>query len=229
MAKGRHIKITVTPDGPYVVEGGIGLAHQHIVTNRRRESLGWREGETVSTPDTYRLCRCGRSAGKPFCDGTHARIRFDGTETASRAPVSQQAERIDGPEMILEDTESLCALARFCHPHGGIWDLVNRTNRPRSRELVEQEAADCPAGRLVARDRTTGRVLEPELEPSIGLVQDTAKHVSGPLWVRGRIPIIGSGGVPYEVRNRVTLCRCGASGNKPFCDGSHVSTRFKDR
>ncbi|MHB8164175.1 MAG: CDGSH iron-sulfur domain-containing protein [Methanoregula sp.] len=29
-------------------------------------------------------------------------------------------------------------------------------------------------------------------------------------------------GKPYTVRNRVTLCRCGKSGNKPFCDGSHV-------
>jgi CDGSH-type Zn-finger protein len=229
MAKSSRMKITVTPDGPYVVEGGARLAHQHIVTNRRGESLGWREGETVPTPDTYRLCRCGRSGEKPFCDGTHGRIRFDGTETASRAPFADQAKRTDGPGMILEDAESLCALARFCHPHGGIWDLVDRTDRPRARELVEQEAADCPAGRLVARDRTTGRVHEPELEPSIGLVQDTARHMSGPLWVRGGIPIIGSGGVPYEVRNRVTLCRCGASGNKPFCDGSHVSTRFRDQ
>jgi CDGSH-type Zn-finger protein len=39
--------------------------------------------------------------------------------------------------------------------------------------------------------------------------------------VRGGITIESADGVPYEVRNRVTLCRCGRSDNKPFCDASH--------
>jgi len=229
MAKSGRRKITVTFDGPYLVEGGVKLTHQHIVTNRRGESLEWREGETVPTPDTYRLCRCGRSGKKPFCDGVHTQVHFDGAETASHEPYEKQVERIDGPRMILEDAEDLCAYTRFCDPQGGIWHLVKKTDRPRARELVEHEAGRCPAGRLVAKDRKTGRALEPELKPSLGLVQDTAQHVSGPLWVRGGIPVIGADGAPYEVRNRVTLCRCGASDNKPFCDGSHTSIHFKDR
>ena len=81
----------------------------------------------------------------------------------------------------------------------------------------------------MARDRVSGKALEPHLEPSIGLVQDTAREISGPLWVRGGIPVVGVDGVTYEVRNRVTLCRCGASSNKPFCDGSHASIGFSDR
>jgi CDGSH-type Zn-finger protein len=47
--------------------------------------------------------------------------------------------------------------------------------------------------------------------------------------VRGGIPVVGADGVTYEVRNRQALCRCGASSNKPFCDGSHASIGFKDR
>ena len=40
-------------------------------------------------------------------------------------------------------------------------------------------------------------------------------------------PIEGADGEAYEARNRVTLCRCGASNNKPFCDGKHVEINFK--
>ena len=47
--------------------------------------------------------------------------------------------------------------------------------------------------------------------------------VSGPLFVRGGIKVLDSRGEPYEIRNRVTLCRCGRSSNKPLCDGSHQS------
>jgi len=108
-----------------------------------------------------------------------------------------------------------------------LWNLVQQSD-PRSLKLVEHEAGHCPAGRLVARRGETGEALEPRLEPSIGLVQDTARGTSGPLWVRGGLPVVGADGRPYEVRNRVALCRCGASSNKPFCDGSHASTGFSD-
>jgi len=229
MKKEHGHKITVAEDGPYLVEGRVPLAHQHIVANEQGESLEWREGERVPTEEPYALCRCGRTGHKPFCDGTHGKIGFDGTETASRAPYEEQAERIEGPEMALKDAESLCAFARFCDPHGRVWNLVERTDQPRARRLVEHEAGHCPGGRLVAEDRATGKALEPHFEPSIGLVQDTAKKISGPLWVRGGIPVIGADGVAYEVRNRVALCRCGASSNKPFCDGTHASFGFTDK
>ena len=229
MKQSTGCKITIVENGPYVVGGDVPLADQHIVTNQHGESIEWREGDAIPHPKEYALCRCGRSASKPFCDGAHERVGFDGAETASRAPYEEQAERIDGPEMVLEDAKGLCAAARFCDPHGRVWNLVERSNQPQARKLVEHEAGHCPGGRLVARDRATGRALEPRLEPSIGLVQDTAEGISGPIWVRGGIPVSGADGVAYEVRNRVTLCRCGASTNKPFCDGAHVSIRFNDR
>jgi len=164
---------------------------------------------------------------KPFCDGTHKKVAFDGAETASHAPYEKQAKRIAGPTMVLEDAEGLCAFARFCDPHGQVWNLVEKSGDPRAAKFVEYEAGHCPSGRLVAK--RSAQALEPQFEPSIGLVQDTANRISGPLWVRGRIPVIAASGRAYEVRNRVTLCRCGASNNKPFCDGSHASIRFNDR
>jgi len=86
---------------------------------------------------------------------------------------------------------------------------------------------DCPAGRLVAWDKKTGRPIEPHFEPSIVLIEDPKMKCSGPIWVRGGIPVIGAEGFAYEIRNRVTLCRCGASSNKPFCDAKHLQIRFK--
>jgi hypothetical protein len=109
-----------------------------------------------------------------------------------------------------------------------VWNLVGKTDQPAARKLVAHEAGDCPGGRLVAKDRATGKAIEPHIKPSLGLVQDTAKGISGPLWVRGGIPVVGADGATYEVRNRVALCRCGASSNKPFCDGSHASINFSD-
>jgi CDGSH-type Zn-finger protein len=227
--KKKNARITVSPNGPYLVEGEVPLAHQHIVTNQEGESLEWREGKSFPRAESYALCRCGQSASKPFCDGTHERVGFDGTETASREPYSKQAGQIEGPTMVLEDAEHLCAFARFCDPQGQVWNLVGKTDKPGARKLVEHEAGHCPAGRLVAKDRPSGKAFEPRFEPSIGLVQDTAREVSGPLWVRGGIPVVGGDGVTWEVRNRLTLCRCGESSNKPFCDGTHASMGFNDK
>jgi CDGSH-type Zn-finger protein len=221
------IKITITDNGPYLVTGDVPLAKQHIVVNSEGESLEWRQGDSIEHAPQYALCRCGQSGKKPFCDGTHRRVNFDGTETASREPYAAQAERIDGPKMSLTDAEALCAFARFCDPKGRVWNLVAKTDHADARELVEFEAGHCPAGRLVAHD-AHGKALEPKLPKSIGLVEDTAREVSGPIWVRGGIPVVAADGTPYELRNRVTLCRCGASSNKPFCDGSHASTGFRD-
>jgi CDGSH-type Zn-finger protein len=229
MSTTKPTKISITENGPYLVVGGVPLANQHIVTNEEGESLEWREGTRFAQTENYALCRCGHSAKKPFCDGTHQRIGFDGTETASREAFADQAERFEGPSQILEDAQPLCAFARFCDPHGQVWNLVEESDQAPARKLVEHESGHCPSGRLVARDRKTGAAFEPHFAPSIGLVQDTARQVSGPLWVRGGVPVIGADGETYEVRNRVTLCRCGASRNKPFCDGSHAAIGFTDQ
>jgi hypothetical protein len=87
---------------------------------------------------------------------------------------------------------------------------------------------NCPGGRLVAWDRATGQPIEHHLPVSIGLIEDVAEDASGPLWLRGGIPLVSADGFTYEIRNRVTVCRCGASKNKPFCDGSHVAVKFHD-
>jgi len=129
--------------------------------------------------------------------------------------------------MNLTDVEGLCAFGRFCDPNGRVWNMVAETDDAEVRANFIRQVGDCPAGRLVAWDKKTGKPVEPHLEPSIGLVEDPQRECSGPIWVRGGIRIVGADGEAYEVRNRVTLCRCGQSQNKPFCDGTHAAIQFK--
>ena len=132
--------------------------------------------------------------------------------------------------MVLTDVTALCAYARFCDRNGGVWRLIEQSDDPKVRRMLIAQTEHCPSGRLIAWKEADGKPapLEPKLAPSIGLVEDPAQKVSGPLWLRGGIAVIAADGAPYEIRNRVTLCRCGASKNKPFCDGSHASIGFRD-
>jgi CDGSH-type Zn-finger protein len=238
-ATGRHpppipppstdgMKVVVTQNGPYAVTGKVPLALQIIRANEGGFSWNWEESRTFDVPDRYELCRCGHSSNKPFCDGTHAKVGFDGKETATRQPYARQAETFEGPTLLLQDAEELCAFARFCDPGGKVWNLIERTGEPAARKLAIREAMSCPGGRLVLHDRRTGQTIEPDLSPSIGVVEDPALGCSGPLWIRGGIRIESPDGKPYEIRNRVAVCRCGASINKPFCNGSHASIKFQD-
>jgi len=219
------MRITVTANGPYLVEGSVPVSAQTIVVDAAGNSVGWREGEAFETKATAALCRCGQSGTKPFCDGSHVRAGFDGTETASRAPYAEQATGQVGPSLVLTDAQPLCAYARYCDVAGQVWSLVEQEGDDAARQTV-LEAGLCPSGRLVARDRATGQALEPEFAPSIGIVDDPGEGLAGPIWVRGGIEVTAADGTSYEVRNRVTLCRCGASENKPFCDASHASIGF---
>ena len=221
--------VRITTDGPYLVSGTLPLATQVIGTNPEGESVRWQQAKAFPPHAQYALCRCGQSGNKPYCDGTHAKVGFDGTETASREPYLDRATTTRGPVMSLTDVESLCAFARFCDPNGQVWNQVNATQDPAVRKDFVRQACDCPSGRLVAWDNATGLAVEPKFTPSIGVIEDPVKECSGPLWLRGGVQLVGADGFAYEVRNRMTVCRCGASQNKPFCDGSHVTMGFSDQ
>jgi len=217
----QRFKIHVSKNGPYLVSGGIPISEQIIGTDDEGYSRKWHKGKEFAAQENYTLCRCGSSKKKPFCDGTHMKVKFNGTETASRESYLDQAEEIDGPELKLTDAEVLCAYARFCDRAGGIWNLTGNSEDSEAKETAIEESGNCPSGRLVVWHKQ-GKAIEPEFEQSLGLVEDPQEGVTGPIWVRGGIPVGSADGTTYEIRNRVTLCRCGKSSNKPFCDSSHV-------
>jgi CDGSH-type Zn-finger protein len=220
--KDRHSRaIKIVADGPYVVTGGVPLMVQAVYLDEAGQPHGWDQGRTYPRRESYALCRCGHSQDPPYCDGSHAPHGFDGTETAGDLPYADQAERTEGPTLDLSDAPIFCANAGFCERDGGTWELTRESDAPESRRLAVEQACECPSGRLVAFDKG-GRPIEPDFEPSIGVVEGPGPGDEGPLWVRGGISIMAADGSTYEARNRVTLCRCGRSMNKPFCDGNHV-------
>jgi CDGSH-type Zn-finger protein len=227
MSKSDAAQVLIARNGPYLITGAIPLSRQTIGTDAEGASQQWEQGASLPAPPSYALCRCGHSASKPFCDGMHKKIRFDGTETASRSPYREQAQRLEGPALDLTDVEPLCAFARFCDPNGQVWNQVERTDQPEVRDTFVRQVGQCPSGRLVAWERSGNVALEPDLPVSIGLVEDPSQGASGPLWLRGGIALLSADGFACERRNRITLCRCGASKNKPFCDGSHVAVGFR--
>jgi CDGSH-type Zn-finger protein len=221
-------RIEVSKNGPYLVSGDLPLIEETIVADAEGESVAWERGEDIAHKQQYALCRCGHSSNKPFCDNTHKKVGFDGTETASHEPHIDGAKLYSGPTMDMLDNPSFCSVARFCDARGKAWSNVKRTDTEEGREIVGSEAQLCPSGRLLAIDKAGEPVeLEPDLKPSIATVEDPEEDCSGPLWVRGGVEIVDADGEPYEIRNRATLCRCGQSSNKPFCDGTHVKTGWK--
>jgi CDGSH-type Zn-finger protein len=200
--------IELRPDGPIAVSGPFEL----------KDAAG---KDIVHAEVTVKLCRCGGSQNKPFCDGTHRRNGFSGARIAggSADKVAQYA----GTAFTIHDNRSVCAHAGYCtdgiptvfkygsepwiDPAGGLPQQV--------LELVRR----CPSGALSYGIDGAPPKAE-EWKPSVTVTKD------GPYAVLG----IELADVPFAQgvpRNRYTLCRCGASKNKPFCDGSHWDAGFK--
>ncbi|MDR1702171.1 MAG: CDGSH iron-sulfur domain-containing protein [Sporomusaceae bacterium] len=220
------MRIKIVKNGPYLVSGGIPIREMFITPEGHHYTL--QEGRILPQAEKYALCRCGASKNAPFCDGAHAKIGFDGTETASREPYRKRvADVTSGSTMDLLD-DNRCAFARFCHTdRGDIWNLTVRDSDSQNREAAIKSAQECPAGRLVMVDKD-GKELEEAFTPEIIIMQDPQKRVSAGIYVKGPVTIEAVDGTTYEVRNRVMLCRCGKSKNKPFCDAHHVPEAFND-
>lgn len=220
------MRIKITENGPYIVSGGIPL-REMIITPEGHHYI-FREKRRLPQVEEYALCRCGKSRDAPFCDGSHEHTLFDGSETASRKPYRERiTDTTSGASMVLLDDDR-CAFARFCHTdRGDVWNLTIDDSDHRNREAAIDAAKSCPAGRLVMADNE-GNPLEEVFEPEIIVIQDPEINCGAGIYVKGPITIESADGTEYEVRNRVALCRCGMSENKPFCDANHVSGKFND-
>ena len=190
-------------------------------------------GENRTLPPQLALCRCGGSATKPFCDGTHAVNGFTDAKDPNRVP--DQRDTYPGQQVTIFDNRGICQHSGLCTdrlptafrtgaepfvaPSGGRMDEIVRAVR------------DCPSGALsLAFDGEEARDLadwHASREAAIEVTQD------GPYRVTGGIGLTDATGadVPRAAgssREHYALCRCGHSQNKPFCSGMHWYVEFRD-
>ncbi len=203
------LTIDPRPDGPLQVSGTIVLLDSR--------------GETIATDAKYWLCRCGSSANKPFCDGTHKQLGFSSTRLSD--PAKRGTKDYAGQHLTIHDNRSACAHAAHCV--GQSPEVFRMNAKPWVNADADADAMDktlatirmCPSGALAYS--VDGVLQEPAPRaPAIHITKD------GPYAVVGG-PQLNGDDTPVS-KEHFTLCRCGQSKNKPFCDGAHASAGFKD-
>ncbi|MGV9386469.1 CDGSH iron-sulfur domain-containing protein [Nonomuraea sp. NPDC003707] len=211
---GLPCRIQVMTDGPYLV----------INAERLTDYLG----QPIPVRPLMALCRCGASAAKPFCDGSHRRIGFTDGKDPNRVP--DRLDAYPGQPITITDNRGTCAHSGFCT---GRLPTAFRADRepfvaPRGGRMDEVvlAARDCPSGAL-------GYTIDGKRPPERDRPAAIEVSKDGPYRVTGGIPIVDHHGDP-EPQNQgasaehYSLCRCGHSRNKPFCSGMHWYVNFHD-
>jgi CDGSH-type Zn-finger protein/ferredoxin len=200
-------EITPTPNGP------LQARHIQALTNDR--------GKIISTDAEIYLCRCGHSQNKPYCDGSHKAAGFSGKR---RRAGGSAATEFAGRHVTVIDDFSLCAHAGECVDRAPETFFTKgpdgRVSHPDASPAKQVIAAirHCPSGALLYKLR--GKPVHAYSEATgIRVEKDGPLHVH-----RAKLP----GQARPATEDHYTLCRCGASLNKPFCDGMHTKVKFRD-
>ena len=211
-----EFQIIPLPNGPYYYFTDFEPKLIDGIVNSRGEELRNLKGAA--------LCRCGASNNKPFCVGTHGEIGFsDRKETDGHL---DKRMNYVGKEITIHDNRGICSHVGFCTD--SLPSVFKLGEEPwidpngASKEEIITTIEKCPSGAL-SYSLEDIEHRDQERDPLITVSKD------GPYFVTGTIQIVGHENRAEEVSNEhCTLCRCGSSKNKPFCDGTHWNIGFKD-
>lgn len=205
----NHPTILPSENGPYIVK------NLEVLRNSR--------GEPIPTKPTVALCRCGGSANKPFCDGTHKTNGFS-SEKLTDGRLDKREDYV-GDDVTIHDNRGICAHIGNCT--SGLPAVFRLKTEPwihpnaASGDEIITTVRQCPSGAL-SHSVDGVEYRDQDREPVIIVSKD------GPYFVQGGIELPGVARGEGASTEHYTLCRCGASKNKPFCDGSHWSVTFTD-
>ncbi|WP_406661740.1 CDGSH iron-sulfur domain-containing protein [Methanolobus sp. ZRKC3] len=214
MGKEDENIIEVSKDGPYVL---------NVVMTIRNSKGIFIEKELTEEQPNIALCRCGGSTDKPFCTGAHVDNGFTGEKQEDRVP--DKVDTYKGKNITIHDNRGVCSHIGHCS------DNLPSVFRMDTEPWIDPDGAEpeeiakvirmCPSGAL---SYTMDGELHKEYphEPEIFVGKDR------PYQVVGKIKLDDPDGSTPETQDHYTLCRCGSSKNKPFCDGSHWYVEFKD-
>ena len=201
--------ITCRLNGPYLVRG--------------LEILQDARGDRLEAKPVMALCRCGGSASKPFCDGTHQKNGFSGARLVDGSTDRRESYAAD--KITIHDNRSICAHSAHCTD--GLASVFKYRGEPwidpqgATAEAIIETVRRCPSGALsYSLDGVEAQTQT--REPSITVTKD------GPYAIVGGVQLLEQAWGQGAATEHYTLCRCGGSKNKPFCDGAHASIGFKD-
>lgn len=181
------------------------------------------KGDELPTKPVVALCRCGGSANKPFCDGTHAKIGFSGKKLTDGS--NDKRDNYAGEKITMHDNRGICAHIGRCTD--GLASVFRLKTEPwidpdgANVEEIINTIRKCPSGALsYSVDGVEHR--NQDREPMILISKDGPYFITGGIELKNEIQGEGASKEHYA------LCRCGGSKNKPFCDGTHWYIKFKD-
>jgi CDGSH-type Zn-finger protein len=220
-------KIMPLRNGPYYL---INDMEPKVVENLQNS-----KGQSLSAIRGVALCRCGASNNKPFCDGTHSKIGFSSENKTINDNhdhiVKDKRKNYVGKGITIHDNRKICSHAAECVNNlSSVFKLNARPwINPDAAETAEEiinTIRKCPSGALSYSIDGMEYRDQNERKPMITVSK------GGPYLVAGGIDLIGDNSniqwVEGSSKEHYTLCRCGASNNKPFCDGMHRMINFKD-
>jgi uncharacterized Fe-S cluster protein YjdI len=140
-------------------------------------------------------------------------------------PASRPPQTYAGDEVTVTFDSRLCIHSEECvRGLPAVFDATKkRWIRPDGAPAAEVVAAvaACPSGALRAR-RAGDSVAAPSSEVTVTITVSNG----GPLLLRGPLRILNAAGEAIATADAAALCRCGATGNPPYCDGSHDRIGF---
>ena len=220
-------KILPLPNGPYYL---INDMEPKVVENLKNF-----KGEPLSTTVGIALCRCGKSNRKPFCDGTHSIISFSSQNVnlnendTNKLTIKNKRRDYVGKEITIHDNRKICSHAKECVNNlPSVFKLGSKpwidSDGSKIQDIINT-VRKCPSGALsYSIDGIEYRDPKEQRDPILTVLKN------GPYYITGGIDLIGENIEFGEgaSKEHYTLCRCGASENKPFCDGTHRTINFKD-